>query len=237
MDSFEIKPIGVMRSPFKDKFGIPRQAGLAKHAQGYVEIAPPYNQADAFRGLEDFSHLWLTFVFHLAQRESWKPMIRPPRLGGNRKIGVFAARSPFRPNNLGLSAVRLDRVEINGASILLHIRGADLAEGTPIVDIKPYLPYADSIADAQGGFAADPPTIKLSVHFSQKAHEQLHQIKNHHNFEELIKEVLSADPRPAYMSDDPERVYGVRLYAYDVRWRLMGSEAEVVEIIKEVSNS
>ncbi|WP_040095556.1 tRNA (N6-threonylcarbamoyladenosine(37)-N6)-methyltransferase TrmO, partial [Aeromonas australiensis] len=155
---FEIDTLGIIRSPYKEKFAIPRQPGLVKSARARLELLPPYDQPDVLRGIEQFSHLWLSFVFHQTMAQGWHPTVRPPRLGGNERVGVFATRSTFRPNPLGLSVVELHGVGRERGKLWLELGAVDLLDGTPIVDIKPYVPYADSLPDARGGFAPDAPT-------------------------------------------------------------------------------
>ena len=162
---FTFAPIGVIHSCFKEKFGIPRQPGLVPAARAVLELLPPYNRAEAVRGLEGFSHIWVSFVFHACLDAPWKPTVRPPRLGGNRRLGVFATRSTHRPNPIGLSAVELERIETGPGRVLLHLKGADLMDGTPVLDIKPYLPYSDVIPGATGGFAAEAPARSVRGEF------------------------------------------------------------------------
>ncbi|GHD65831.1 tRNA (N6-threonylcarbamoyladenosine(37)-N6)-methyltransferase TrmO [Jeongeupia chitinilytica] len=216
-DSFSLSPLGHLATPFPDKFGIPRQPSLAPHATGTLRLLPPYDRPEAVRGLDAFSHVWLTFVFHQTGGQ-WQPTVRPPRLGGNARVGVFASRSPFRPNSLGLSLVELAGVDTTDG-VVLHFRGVDLVDGTPIVDIKPYIPYVESLPDAVGGFASSAPP-RLTVNFSTAARQAIERQARHHpELAALITEVLAQDPRPAY-AGDPARVYGVRLYRFDVKFRV-----------------
>ncbi|MAA66139.1 MAG: tRNA (N6-threonylcarbamoyladenosine(37)-N6)-methyltransferase TrmO [Alteromonadaceae bacterium] len=217
-----LTPIAVTRSCFKDKFGVPRQPGLTRHAWADLVIQPPFDREDAFRGLEDCSHIWLTFQFHAAVRAEWRPTIRPPRLGGNKKVGVFASRSPFRPNSLGLSVVRNEGLRREKGQLVLRIREHDLIEGTPILDIKPYLPFADALPDAHLAWAAEPPTTRLSVEFTETAEAQLKAIdeKQCPDFRSLIEDVVAYDPRPSFRRGrDEQRIYGAHLYGYNVRFR------------------
>ena len=223
--SYTISPIGHIATPFADKFGIPRQPRLAPHAIGTLRLAAPYNRAECVRGLADFSHVWLTFVFHEVAGQ-WSPMVRPPRLGGNEKVGVFATRSPFRPNSLGLSLVELLAVETHNG-VTLTLGGVDLVNNTPIVDIKPYIPFVESQADARSGFVGGSPP-QLAVAFSELALAQIQRAPETH-LQQLIYEVLAQDPRPAYASD-AYRQYGVRLYQYDVLWRCDGETAFVIQL-------
>ncbi|QZA79114.1 tRNA (N6-threonylcarbamoyladenosine(37)-N6)-methyltransferase TrmO [Deefgea tanakiae] len=224
-NNYTINPIGYIRTPFADKFGIPRQPSLAPHATGTLKLIAPYNHADCVRGLADFSHVWLSFIFHEVAGQ-WSPMVRPPRLGGNEKIGVFASRSPFRPNSLGLSLVQLVKIDTHHG-VTLHFSGLDLVDQTPIIDIKPYIPFVECQTDAKAGFVTGQPP-RLNVEFSELA---LQQISNapYENLFGLITEVLAQDPRPAYASD-PYRTYGIRIYQYDIQWRCDGSSAYVLAL-------
>jgi len=229
--SYAFEPIGIVHSPFREKFGIPRQPGLAPGAKARLELLAPFDRPEALDGLEGFSHIWLTFVFHQALGTRWRPRVRPPRLGGNRRVGVFASRSPFRPNPIGLSAVALEGVSGSGGKIELLLSGVDLLDGTPVLDIKPYVPYADSIPDARGGFAAGPPEACMRVRFSERAQRQLACRDDADGLERLIVDLLAVDPRPAYADDGrPDRVYGMRLYDFDLKWRVRGDTIEVLEL-------
>ena len=216
----EIKAIATMKSDFPEKFGIPRQSGLVSGLYGRVVFEKEYAVPEAIRGLDGYSHIWLIWGFSLARRDGWSPTVRPPRLGGNTRMGVFATRSPFRPNPLGLSCVRLVGIE-NGELI---VEGADLADGTPIYDIKPYLPYADAKPEAVGGFASAAPERRLTV--GGEALTSLPPDKR-----EALIGVLACDPRPSYQ-DDPERVYGFSFAGYEVKFRVEGDKAVVTEIEK-----
>ncbi|WP_417616306.1 tRNA (N6-threonylcarbamoyladenosine(37)-N6)-methyltransferase TrmO [Oceanisphaera sp.] len=222
--------IGIIRSPYKEKFAVPRQPGLVSSARARLEMLAPYNEPSAFRGLAEFSHLWLMFVFHQTQDQGWKPTVRPPRLGGNERVGVFATRSTFRPNPLGLSVVRLLEMCKDGNKVWLELGGVDLVDGTPIVDIKPYLPWADSVPDAHGGFAPDPPDLSMEVLFSPAA-EQACATSSIADLQQFITEVLVQDPRPAYKRQQQEwQQYGVRLYHYNVRFEVFGHLTRVLSI-------
>ncbi|APG28632.1 tRNA-Thr(GGU) m(6)t(6)A37 methyltransferase TsaA [Syntrophotalea acetylenivorans] len=225
--------IGIIRSCFKEKFGIPRQAGLVPAATATLELLPPYNQAEAFTGLEGFSHLWLLFLFHGNDRQSWKATVRPPRLGGNTRLGVFATRSPFRPNPIGLSAVELERIEQQSGKIILHLKGVDLLDGTPIIDIKPYLPYADAIATAKGGFAAEAPKGHLTVNFLPEPEQTCLTLEqgDYPDLRQLIVETLRNDPRPAYYQQRPQKnSFGMKLFDFDLRWEQDGDSITVTEL-------
>ena len=228
-------PIGVIRSCFTEKFGIPRQPGLAPAAKAALEVLPPYDRDEAFRGLEDFSHLWIVFVFHGIPAGKWRPTVRPPRLGGNRRTGVFATRSGFRPNPIGMSAVALKGIRRTQGKLLLDLSGIDLMDGTPVLDIKPYLPYADAIAQATGGFAESPPAADIPVAYASAARNACKRVEQKHpGFTQLLKQVLCADPRPAYVNAHANRTeFGLRLYNINIRWRFE-SEGVVVEAIEEV---
>ncbi len=230
---FHFTPIGFVRSCFREKFGIPRQPGLVPAARAILELLPPCSQPTAVRGLEGFSHLWLIFVFHGIPTGRWRATVRPPRLGGNRRLGVFATRSTFRPNPIGLSAVKLERIAIHRGRVTLHLAGVDLLDGTPVLDIKPYLPYADRIAEATGGFASDAPALLPSVDFSPAASEFCAAWPGG-DMRELISQVLRQDPRPAYQRADPTpQGHGMKLYNLDVRWETRDGVAYVTEIVEE----
>lgn len=219
--------IARIRSDFPTKFGLPRQAGLVPSLRAEVVFEPPYRSDDALRGLEGFSHLWLLWEFSEAIRKDWSPTVRPPRLGGNERVGVFASRSPFRPNPIGLSCVKLEEIRrtANDGTVLV-VSGADLMDGTPIYDIKPYLPYADAHPEAVGGFAPAAPEA-LTVECPPELLEQIPQCRR-----EALLGVLAQDPRPSYQ-DDPARVYGMAFAGFDVRFRVDGTVLTVCEIVKE----
>jgi len=230
---FAFEPIGVIRSCFREKFGIPRQSGLVPAARATLELRPPYAQLAAVRGLEDFSHLWLLFVFHGLPEGRWQPTVRPPRLGGNRRLGVFATRSPFRPNPLGLSAVRLEQIAVDSGRIMLHLAGVDLLDGTPVLDVKPYVPYADCLPTATGGFAPVAPNAELVVEFSPQAAAFCANWP-HDDLRELITQILRQDPRPAYAREPGDAAlqsYGMKLYDFDVKWGVVDRVAYVMEIL------
>lgn len=231
MPEFKLNQIGIIHSCFKEKFGIPRQPGLVREARAELELLPPYNRPEAVRGLEAFSHLWVIFVFHECMRDAWKPTVRPPRLGGNQRLGVFATRSTFRPNPVGMSVVELDRIDVENG-VRLYLKGVDLLDGTPVLDIKPYLPYADAITDAHGGFADEAPSARLKVVFSDNALAACEARSSRHpGLQTLITQVLARDPRPAYAGEDAgERVYGMRLLDFDLKWRIAGDEVIVLDL-------
>ncbi|PMR76594.1 tRNA (N6-threonylcarbamoyladenosine(37)-N6)-methyltransferase TrmO [Billgrantia endophytica] len=215
-----MQAIGHIESDYPDKFGVPRQPGLASAACATLILAPPFSDPLSVRGLEAFSHLWLTFVFHLSPEhdtERWTPLVRPPRLGGNAKIGVFASRSTHRPNRLGLSLVELAGIDTRGG-VRLDLRGCDLVSGTPVLDIKPYLPWVEARPEASAGFAPEAPP-QLPVGYSAEAETALAARSDGASLRELITQVLAQDPRPAYRNGAEERIYGVRLRDVDVRFR------------------
>jgi tRNA-Thr(GGU) m(6)t(6)A37 methyltransferase TsaA len=223
--------IALVRSPYREKFGIPRQAGLVAAAKGWIDMLPPYDAPEMVAGLQDFSHIWLSFVFHAARPQGWRARVRPPRLGGNQRRGVFATRSPFRPNHLGLSLVELLSIE-SASGVSLEVAGLDLLDGTPIVDIKPYVPYADSRPEARAGFAAEPPAAILEVVFTSTVRQALARRPDGGMLESLIVQTLALDPRPAYQANrGKEREYGSVLVDVDVRWRVRAGMAEVFELI------
>ena len=220
-----MEPIARIHTDFSTKFGVPRQSGLVEALEAEIIFEPPYREPAALRGLEGFSHLWLVWVFHQAAGRPWSPTVRPPRLGGNRRMGVFATRSPFRPNPVGLSAVKLAGIEAAGPSgPVLRVRGADLVDGTPILDIKPYLPYADCIPEASGGFAPQPALAPLTVEIPPALLERVPPERR-----EALEAVLAQDPRPRYQAD-PERIYGFTFAGLEVRFTVEGDRLTVREV-------
>lgn len=225
MEQHALRVIARVHSDFQDKFGIPRQSGLVDALEARVVFEPEYRAPEAVRGLEEFSHIWLIWQFSRAVREDWSPTVRPPRLGGNRRLGVFATRSPFRPNPLALSAVRLERVELDPKlGPVLHIAGADLLDGTPIYDIKPYLPYADAHPEALGGFTDRTPRRRLEVQCPEALLERVPPGKR-----EALLGVLAEDPRPSYQND-PERVYGMAFAGVEVKFTVAGDTLTVAAV-------
>lgn len=231
MQEITLNSIATVRSPFTEKFGIPRQPGLAPSITADVVLTPEYSSLESVAGLENCSHIWLIFIFSESVDKGWKPRVRPPRLGGNQKLGVFASRSPFRPNPIGLSVVELLSIRMEDRQLILQVRGADLLNGTPIVDIKPYLPYADSVANAHYALAESAKRLPQAVVYSQCAIQQLSEQQKIYGelLEQQISELLSCDPRPAYQRD-PERVYGVRLYDLNIRFQIGDSSISVLDI-------
>lgn len=225
MDSISMDVIAVMHSDFPTKFGIPRQSGLAEALQSTIVFEPPYRNPEALRGIEGFSHLWILWQFSQAVRQDWSPTVRPPRLGGNTRMGVFATRSPFRPNAIGLSCVRLLSVEqTQDMGTVLHIGGADLMDGTPILDIKPYIPYCDAHPEAMGGFTQNAGDFMLEVDFPENLKQRLPAEK-----QEAICQVLSHDPRPSYQKDS-DRVYGLSFAGFDIRFTVKDKVLTVVDV-------
>lgn len=217
MHDVTLKPIGILHSCFKEKFAIPRQPALAPAARGEIELLPPFDSPLAIEGLDDVSHLWISFIFHkaISKDNESRLRVRPPRLGGNKKIGVFASRATHRPNPLGLSVVKLDGIRKGR----LQVSSIDLLDGTPIVDIKPYVPYADSLPHATNGIASSSPELS-TVEFSSDAllSAAQHEQRLQQPVTDLIQQMLAQDPKPAYQQPDPERIYGVKIWDLDVKW-------------------
>jgi tRNA-Thr(GGU) m(6)t(6)A37 methyltransferase TsaA len=219
-----MEPVGIIHSCFKEKFGIPRQPGLVKSATATLELLPPYNVEEALRGIEEFPHLWIVFAFHQSICATFQPTVRPPRLGGNTRVGVFATRSPFRPNPIGLSVVELKAVR----GTTLELGGGDFLDGTPVLDIKPYIPYADSVPGAHGAFANEAPEPVNTVAFSPEADKVFQTLEKPQ--QQLIRDVLSYNPRPAYQTDNPERIFGTIVFDLDVKWKHVGNAVTVESI-------
>ena len=227
MENVNIQVIARMRSDFATKFGIPRQSGLVEELRSTIVFEPEFRNADALRGIEDFSHLWIIWQFSEAVRQGWSPTVRPPRLGCNTRMGVFATRSPFRPNNLGLSSVKLLGVEHTAEfGTVLHVGGADLMDGTPIFDIKPYIAYGDSHPDAKGGFTDTAGEFLLQVEFPPQLLKILPADK-----QEAAIGVLSHDPRPSYQRK-PDRIYGLTFAGFDIRFKVADNVLTVEEVTK-----
>jgi tRNA-Thr(GGU) m(6)t(6)A37 methyltransferase TsaA len=242
-ERFEFTAIATVESPYKEKFAIPRQPNLVNAAKGKIVLLGDANNHDLVRDIEQFSHLWLLFIFNATQAQGWKPLVRPPRLGGNKKTGVLATRSTFRPNPIGMSVVKLDSVEqtqIKGKQqCILHISGLDLLQDTPIIDIKPYLPYSDAISHANGGFAQTKPEVQLTVSFSEQAQVDLTQYQQKHSeLALLIKQVLAQDPRPAYKKNkNDDKIYGMRLHDLNITWQVSSlTEITVINISDNIDN-
>ncbi len=224
MEEFLIKPIGVVRSDFKDKFGVPRQSGRAPSLKAKIEFFPPYNRPEAFVGLEGFSHAWVIFQFSKVKEDSVSLTVRPPRLGGNARRGVFATRSPYRPNRIGLTCVKIEKIEkVDGISLV--ISGADLIDGTPVLDIKPYLPFADSVPSAVGGFADSEKEHRLCVDFPPSLLSLLPEEKR-----QAVIECIADDPRPSYHDD--ERIYSMAFADFDISFFVKDATATVTAVKK-----
>lgn len=237
-NKIEFNIIGRVSSPYKEKFAIPRQPGLVTSAKGTISLTGDANNPELVRELVQFSHIWVLFVFHETQEQGWKPLVRPPRLGGNKKIGALATRSTFRPNPIGMSVVKLEKVTVKDKQVKLHISAIDLLDKTPIVDIKPYVPYSDSIPQADAGFAQMPPSANLQVTFNEQAKKALLQSRN--SFPELvlfIEQVLAQDPRPAYKrGKEDNKTYGMALHHFNIQWRMIGLAAIEVFNIEAVKS-
>jgi len=224
-----LRVIAKIHTEFPTKFGIPRQSGIIESLQGTIVFEPEYRNPEAVRGLEEFSHLWLIWEFSEAVRDTWSPTVRPPRLGGNVRKGVFATRSPFRPNPIGLSSVRLEKIEMDPKlGPVLHVSGADLMDGTPIYDIKPYIAYTDSHPEAVSGFASKPAEYLLEVTIPDELLEKIPETQR----ESLIS-VLAHDPRPQYQ-DDPERVYGLAFGDLDINFKVEERRLSVIRVSKKI---
>lgn len=226
-----VSAIGIVRSCFKEKFAIPRQPHLAPAARGVVELIPPFDQGDAVAGLEQVSHIWILFLFHQALEDKPRLKVRPPRLGGNKSMGVFATRATHRPNGIGQSVVRLEGVEPGR----LRLSGIDLLDGTPVLDIKPYVPYADSVGDARNQMASEaPPSIAVQWHDNALPQARAHALRLSEPLVELIEQCLAQDPRPAYQVPSPERVYGVKFWDVQVRWHYPQADLiRILEVVRE----
>jgi tRNA (Thr-GGU) A37 N-methylase len=256
---YSFNVIGIIHSCFKEKFTIPRQPGLVKQAKATLELLAPYNRIEAVRGLEEFSHIWITFVFHKTtrdksegntqdttqdskidskqghQKSGWKPTVRPPRLGGKERVGVFASRSPFRPNPIGLSAVKLDAIEIGKGGVELHLSGVDFLNKTPVLDIKPYIGYADEIQGSLGSFADKKPEVVHEVIFSEPADEYCKsRCEDRPELKEMIIQVLETDPRPAFYGNHEsslaDREFGVYILDFELKWIVQNDQILVTSL-------
>lgn len=225
-DNISLKVIAVIRTDFKEKFGIPRQSGLVKKLKGRIVFEPEYRDASSLRGLEGFSHLWILWKFSESVTEAWSPTVRPPRLGGNKRVGVFATRSPFRPNPIGLSSVKIENIILNSPEgPVIEVSSADMLDGTPIYDIKPYIPYTDSHPDAVGGFSDEVFGDSLIVRIPQEFKNIMPEDKY-----ESLKEILASDPRPGY-KEDSDRVYGLSFAGYEIKFKVENGLLNVLSII------
>lgn len=223
-----LQTIGIIHSPYKEKFGVPRQPNLVPLGKGELHLLPPFNHPDCVRGLEKFSHLWLLFIFSGTSLQGWHNTVRPPRLGGNERVGIFASRSTFRPNPIGLSAVELQDIVIDKQKIILKLGSIDIIDQTPIIDIKPYIPYSDSYPTAQASYAIQRPESTLEVKFTPNANQKLASIPD---LKALIIQVIAQDPRPAYKKHRTERQeFGISLYEYNIRWQVENQQATVLDV-------
>ncbi|WP_096739622.1 tRNA (N6-threonylcarbamoyladenosine(37)-N6)-methyltransferase TrmO [Pseudoalteromonas atlantica] len=231
MSDYSISAVGHIQSPYKQKFAIPRQPRLVPQAKAKLIFTAEFNREEFVRGIEEFSHIWLLFRFHETADKGYSAMVRPPRLGGNERKGVFATRATFRPNAIGMSAVKLEGVEYKNGQLSLLLAGIDLLDGTPIVDIKPYLPYSDAMHDASAGFADTRPETQMSVAFSPEAIDFIAKQTHYPELEDFIANVLKQDPRPAYKKQKQgEQTYGMTLYNYNIRWQVNGEHNLVTSI-------
>mgnify|MGYP006096922547 CR=1 FL=1 len=233
----QLSPIAHIKSPYKQKFAIPRQANLVKEARGEIVFEKEFSDLNCLRGIEQFSHLWLIFTFHKTADKGWSPTVQPPRLGGNENIGVFATRSTFRPNPLGLSVVENLGFEQEGSFLLLKVRGLDLLDGTPIIDIKPYLTYADSLPHAKAGYAELAPRTDYQIIFSVSAEKSLTEyINGYPELRAFISSVLEQDPRPPWRKKGTdEKCYGMSLYDFNIKWKIQEQQIHVLSIKINVS--
>jgi len=233
MSDYSISAIGHIQSPYKQKFAIPRQPRLVPEAKAKLIFAPEFNREEFVRGIDEFTHIWLLFRFHETADKGFSAMVRPPRLGGNERKGVFATRATFRPNAIGMSAVKLEGIEYKNGQLSLLLAGIDLLDGTPIIDIKPYLPYSDAMQDASAGFADTRPETQMSVEFTPEVTYFIDQQTQHPDLLNFISNVLKQDPRPAYKKQkDGEQSYGMTLYDYNIRWQVNGEHNVVTSIEK-----
>lgn len=230
--SFTFKPIGVIHSPWKEKFAVPRQPGLVNEAGGELELYPDYSHPDVIRGLDGFSFIWIIFTFHQTMDKGWHSLVRPPRLGGNEKVGIFASRSTYRPNAIGMSLVELIGIKICQQQTRLQLGSLDLIEGTPVLDIKPYLPYAEAKPNAKAGYAQASPNADMPVIFTRQAEQQIHQFQSRYpRLRKLIVQVLAQDPRPAYRRDKKDtHTYAVLLSDFNVRWQITDGATQVISV-------
>ncbi len=225
-EAWALKTIAYIHTDFPTKFGVPRQSGLAD-TKGKIIFTPEYRSEDSVRELEQYSHLWIIWGFSESERQEWKATVRPPRLGGNKRVGVFATRSPFRPNPLGLSCVEIEKIEfVEGTGPVIHVNGIDMMNGTPVYDIKPYLPYVDSHPDARGGFAEKQKEYNLKVVAEEEVFKEFPEEKR-----QILIQILSQDPRPSYQNDE-NRLYGMEYAGFEIKFRVQGEILSICEIIK-----
>ena len=233
MSEYQLTAVGHIQSPYKQKFAIPRQPRLVPEAKAKLVFSSDFNREEFVRGLDEFSHIWLLFRFHETADKGYSAMVRPPRLGGNERKGVFATRATFRPNAIGMSAVKLEGIEYKNGQLSLLLSGIDLLDGTPILDIKPYLPYSDAMTDATAGFADTRPETDMSVEFSEEALAFIAKQTEQPELKAFISNVLKQDPRPAYKKQrDSEQSYGMTLYDFNIRWHVQANHNTVTSIEK-----
>jgi len=235
---YTFNTIGLVHSPYKEKFAIPRQPGLVNNAKGAIELIDQTNNANLIKGLDKFSHIWLLFIFHETANQGWKPLVRPPRLGGNEKIGVLATRSTFRPNPIGMSVVKLEDIVKRDQSIFINVSGLDLLDKTPVVDIKPYIPYSDALPHAQASYAQFTPERELTVSYHDNALKQLINFeRTYPDLKKFISQVLAQDPRPAYKkSKNDDKIYGMKLYQLNIQWKMLSlHQVQVISIEQIIS--
>ena len=238
MSEIALQILGYVRSPYKQKFAIPRQPGLIVEAIGELVLHPPYADDAIIRGMESFSHLWLVFLFHETADKGWSPLVRPPRLGGNEKKGVFATRATFRPNPIGLSVVKFLGSHREGEKLVIKLGGIDLLDGTPILDIKPYLPYADAHPEANGGFADAAPSTDMTVSFAPEALDFCQAQRKYPELKQFIEKVLRQDPRPPYKKQkDESQSYGMTLYEFNIKWTVDENHNHVTRISELTADS
>ncbi|MDA9557553.1 tRNA (N6-threonylcarbamoyladenosine(37)-N6)-methyltransferase TrmO [Vibrio sp.] len=234
INTFSLSPIGFIRTPYKEKFAVPRQPSLVKRAVSQLYLDGESNTLESVRGLDDFTHIWVLFLFDKNVASGWKPTVRPPRLGGNERLGVFASRSPFRPNGIGMSAVPLHRIEHKNGQVILHLGNIDLVDNTPIIDIKPYVPYSDSIGTANGSYAQEEPSL-IPVNWTDQANKMLashvHDPIQLGYQRHVIEEVLSQDPRPAYKKKNQDlKEYAVHLFELNVKFNVINGQLHITNI-------
>ena len=230
--SWTFETIGIVHSPCKEKFAVPRQSGLAPALKAQIEIIKPYDREEAFTALDGFSHIWVISVFHQAQRDGWQSTVRPPRLGGNERVGVFASRAPYRPNPIALSVIEYHGLEKKNGKLFLNVSGVDLVNGTPVLDIKPYIPYADQPDTSTAGYVTDREKAVLNVEFSYLALLQCGEVTEQHgiHIQTLIAQLLRLDPRPAYINSQSEKLYGVNIANYNVKFVVEGQAVKVLRV-------
>ena len=233
LDEYSFKPIGIVQSCYKQKFTIPRQPGLVPQAKASIILDSKFKSEDIVRGLEEFSHIWVIFVFHQSKLGTNKHTVRPPRLGGEQRMGVFATRSNYRPNPIGQSVVKLESVEMTNQHIQINVSGADILDGSPVLDIKPYIPYADSITEAKSSFASSPPEKKFNVSFDDIALQQLQSAEQNigQSLRLFIENLLAYDPRPANSENKKQHV--TRIYNYDLKWKIANNDV-IVTALEEI---